>query len=217
MKIVLIDDHQLITESLKSLLEQQEHIEKVNTYSDAATFLAEMSPQSLPDVLITDLVMEGINGLKLVEICRNLYKGSPLKIIILSSITDVQTIKQCIRAGANGFISKDTSLRELTNSIYEVFEGNQYIGEGLRDSLIKNVFVEEQIVYHLSPREKEVLHKVCQGLTIKEIAFDMHLSVHTVQYYHRNVLSKLKVKRTSDLIVYAMQHGLYIPEMDQKR
>lgn len=217
MKIVLIDDHQLITESLKSLLEQQEQIEKVTAYSDAATFLSETGPQSLPDVLITDLVMEGINGLKLIEICRNLYKNAAMKIIILSSITDVQTIKQCIRAGANGFISKDTSVKELTNSIHEVYDGNQYIGEGLRDSLIKNVFVEEQIVYHLSPREKEVLNKVCRGLTIKEIAFDMSLSVHTVQYYHRNVLSKLKVKRTSDLIVYAMQHGLYIPEMDQKK
>jgi len=214
MNISLIDDHQLITDSLRSLLSQDDRFQIVKTYKNATEFLDALHQrESLPDVLISDLVMPDINGLKLIDLLRCRYKQSEMKIIILSSIADVQTIRQCIRSGAQGFLSKDISLDELTKAILEVYGGAQYIGENLRTSLVKSVFIEEQVVYHLSPREKEVLQHVCSGQTIKEIAFNLNLSQHTVQYYHRNVMSKLKVKRTHDLIVYAMQHGLYNPEI----
>jgi DNA-binding NarL/FixJ family response regulator len=98
-------------------------------------------------------------------------------------------------------------------AIQSVLDGQQYIAKNLRDSLLNTVFTEDQVVYHLSPREKEVLRRVCSGCTIKEIAYDLKLSVHTVQYYHRSVLSKLKLKKTSDLIVFAMQNGMYIPSV----
>jgi DNA-binding NarL/FixJ family response regulator len=136
-----------------------------------------------------------------------------MKVIILSTVADVQTIKHTIRRGANSFLSKSTTFQEFKESILQVSAGKQYIGRSIRDNLINSVFTDEQVVLHLSPREKEVLQKVCSGRTIKEIAYELKLSAHTVQYYHRSVMDKLKVKRTTDLIVYAMQHGLYIPEM----
>lgn len=213
MKISIIDDHQIITESLKKLLLQSTEINEVDTYPNADTFLNFITAESLPDVIITDLLMPGTNGMELVEKIRETFKGAKVKMIILSSITDVQTIKQSLRTGADGFLSKNTSLDELMEAIFTVRDGKNYIGENLRKNLLDAVFTEEQVVYHLSPREKEVLHKVCSGFTIKEIAYDMNLSVHTVQYYHRNVMAKLKVKRTSDLIVFAMQSGLYIPDI----
>lgn len=213
MKISIIDDHQIITESLKKLLLRSEQIREVDTFPDADVFLSTVTAQSMPDVIITDLLMPGTNGIELVEKIRTVFKGSKVKMIILSSITDVQTIKQSLRMGADGFLSKNTSVDELMEAILTVREGKNYIGEHLRKNLLDAVFTEEQIVYHLTQREKEVLHKVCSGFTIKEIAYDMNLSVHTVQYYHRNVMTKLKVKRTSDLIVFAMQSGLYIPDI----
>jgi DNA-binding NarL/FixJ family response regulator len=213
MKISIIDDHQIITESLKKLLLRSEQIREVNTFPDADIFLNTVTAESMPDVIITDLLMPGTNGIELVEKIRSVFKGSKVKMIILSSITDVQTIKQSLRMGADGFLSKNTSVDELMEAILTVKEGKNYIGEHLRKNLLDAVFTEEQVVYHLTPREKEVLHKVCSGFTIKEIAYDMNLSVHTVQYYHRNVMTKLKVKRTSDLIVFAMQSGLYIPDI----
>lgn len=213
MKISIIDDHQIITESLKKLLLRNAAIREVDTYPDADVFLNAATASSLPDVIITDLLMPGTSGLELIEKIKAAYSESKVKMIVLSSITDVQTIKQSLRTGADGFLSKNTSIDELMEAILTVREGKNYIGENLRKSLLDAVFTEEQIVYHLSPREKEVLHRVCSGFTIKEIAYDMNLSVHTVQYYHRNVMTKLKVKRTSDLIVFAMQSGLYIPDI----
>lgn len=217
MKISIIDDHQMITESLKKLLSRSEQIREIDTFPDADVFLNTVTAESMPDVIITDLLMPGTNGIELVGKIRSGFKSSKVKMIILSSITDVQTIKQSLRMGADGFLSKNTSIDELMEAILTVREGKNYIGEHLRKNLLDAVFTEEQVVYHLTPREKEVLHRVCSGFTIKEIAYDMNLSVHTVQYYHRNVMTKLKVKRTSDLIVFAMQSGLYIPDIHYNR
>lgn len=214
MNIAIIDDHQLITDSLKNLLQQDERFDIVSTYKSAPDFLNAIAQSAdAPDVIISDLMMPEINGIRLIEILKSRPNNSGVRIIILSSIADVQTIRQCIRGGASGFLSKDISLQELTDAILEVYNGRQYIGMNLRSNLVNSVFIEEQVIYHLSPREKEVLHFVCSGQTIKEIAFHLNLSQHTVQYYHRNVMNKLKVKRTHDLIVYAMQHGLYIPDI----
>jgi two-component system, NarL family, invasion response regulator UvrY len=210
MTISLVDDHILVTEALKSSLLRMPEVDSVQTYGGAEAFL-EDKHLPLPDVLIMDLIMNGISGMDLLTICRANF-NKEMKIIILSSLTDVQIIKQAIRQGANGFISKSTPLDELKDSVLQVYAGKQYIGKTVREKLLNSVFTEEQVVFHLSPREKEVLNKVCSGLTIKEIAYDLKLSAHTVQYYHRNVMEKFKVKRTTDLIVYAMQNGLYVPD-----
>ena len=98
----------------------------------------------------------------------------------------------------------------LNESIFQVKSGQQYIAKAVRDSLINSVFVEDEPDIRLSPRENQVLQKVCSGQTIKEIAFELKLSAHTVQYYHRSVMEKLNVRRTTDLVVHAMQPGLYV-------
>ena len=212
MQIILIDDHQLLTESVASLLRGKLPDPEIRTYKDGATFVTDKHIIA-PDLLITDLMMPGgVNGLNVLEFCKEHF-GSKTKIIVMSSITDVQTIRNTIRNGANGFVSKASPVDELLEAVNTVMEGKQYISNNLKDSLLNTVFTEDQVVFHLSPREREVLQRVCSGLTIKEIAYELNLSAHTVQYYHRSVLSKLKVKRTSDLIVFAMQHGLYIPEV----
>jgi two-component system invasion response regulator UvrY len=90
-----------------------------------------------------------------------------------------------------------------------VITGGQFISPALEKSLIKSIFTEDQHVFHLSPREKEVLSLVCSGRTIKEMAYDMALSAHTVQTYQKKIMKKFKVNRTADLIVFAIQNGLY--------
>ncbi|MCE7064203.1 response regulator transcription factor [Dyadobacter sp. CY326] len=211
MNIVMVDELVLLTDALQRLLLQMPEVNDVQTYCDGNEFLANRTARP-PDILIMDWMINGLTGLELLDMARA-RMPKDMKIIILSYVTDVQTIKHAIRRGANGFLPKSTSLDELKEALLQVNSGKQYIGKGIRDNLINSVFTEEQIVLHLSPREKEVLRKVCSGRTIKEIAYDLKLSAHTVQYYHRSVMDKLKVKRTTDLIVYAMQHGLYIPEI----
>ncbi len=210
MNIVLIDEQLLLADALQSLLMLIPEVEAVDTYSDGKHFLTERSTTP-PDILVMELALNGLNGLELLDVCRSTLPRE-MKVIVLSTVADVQTIKHTIRRGANGFLSKSILFEEFKESIFQVRLGKQYIGRAIRDSLINSVFTEEEVVMHLSPREKEVLQKVCGGHTIKEIAYELKLSAHTVQYYHRSVMDKLKVRRTTDLIVYAMQHGLYIPE-----
>ena len=210
MNIVLVEELVLLAGALQNWLRQIPGIDDVATYTDGKDFLKDDS-RNPPDVLIIDWMINSMTGMELLDLARATLPKET-KIIVLSTVTDVQTIKHAIRRGANGFLSKtSTSLEEFKESIEQVNAGKQYIGKGIRDTLINSVFTDEQVVLHLSPREKEVLQKVCSGRTIKEIAYDLKLSAHTVQYYHRSVMEKLKVKRTTDLIVYAMQHGLYIP------
>ena len=211
MNIVLVDELALLTDALQYVLVQMPEVSDVTSYRDGKVFLAEAAKHP-PDLLIMDWAVAGMTGLELLDCARQMMPKD-MKIIVLSNSTDVQTIKHAVRRGANGFLTKTTSVDELKEAIAQVSIGKQYIGKGIRDSLINSVFTDEQVVMHLSPREKEVLQKVCSGRTIKEIAYDLKLSTHTVQYYHRSVMEKLKVKRTTDLIVYAMQHGLYIPEI----
>ncbi|MCF0063632.1 response regulator transcription factor [Dyadobacter chenwenxiniae] len=213
IKVVLVDELVILTDALRCVLQGMQEIGNVASYTDGKVFLADKSACP-PGILIMDWAINGMSGLELLDFARNAMPKE-MKIIILSTVTDVQTIKHAIRRGANGFLPKTTSLDELKEAIVQVIAGKQYIGKGIRDNLINSVFTDEQVVLHLSPREKEVLQKVCSGRTIKEIAYDLKLSAHTVQYYHRSVMDKLKVKRTTDLIVYAMQHGLYIPELKE--
>lgn len=213
LTIALIDDHQLLIESLSNLLSKFEFIKEIKKFSNARSFIKEeMDPE--PDIIISDILMPDMSGIDLLNHFKKLNKKP--KIILLSSIKEVQTIRHAMRSGASGFLAKDTSADELADAILTVYNGNPYIGESLRSSVIRNTLTEERFVYNLSPREKEVLKLVCSGKTIKESAYDMGLSINTVQTYYKAIMKKFNVNRTADLIVFAIQNGLYNPQDDNK-
>lgn len=207
MNILLIDSQELFSEGLKKLLLQCDDVASVHIGStsscidDVATFNI--------DMVICDMNTHNQGAFRIIDEIRGSFKQK-IHIIILSAITDMQTVRQAIRTGANGYISKDTNMDELMQGIYEVQDGKRYISRKLRTMLMNNMIHEDQVVHHLSRREKEVLREICTGQTIKEIGYKMGLSPNTVQYYQRNLMKKLKVSRTIDLIIYAIQHGLYV-------
>lgn len=211
MYFILIDDHKLLTESIRNLLQSEIDGLTISTYRNGAAFLQDKHDIH-PDIVITDLIMSGnVNGIKVLDFCFENF-GSNTKTLVLSSINNGQIVRQAIKSGASGFLSKSAQIYELFEAIKLVRTGKQYISSDLRDELLNTIFIEDQMAHHLSPREKDVLQLVCNGKTMKEIANDLKLSIYTVQYYHRSILSKLNVKKTSTLIVLAMQKGLYIPE-----
>jgi DNA-binding NarL/FixJ family response regulator len=209
INIALIDDHQLLSESLGKLLHHYEFINTVQIYKSPEEFLSS-TPVPWPDIIISDILMPAMSGIDLLTHFKK--QNKKVKVILLSSIQEVQTIKHAMRSGASGYLAKDTSPDELADAILTVYHGEPYVGESLQKSLIKNSFAEEQFVYNLSPREKEVLNWVCSGKTIKETAHEMNLSVNTVQTYYKSVLKKFNLNRTADLIVFALQNGLYNPQ-----
>lgn len=209
LTIALIDDHQLLSQSLSNLLSNYDFIETINIYSGPEDFLKQTAEKEF-DIIISDIVMPGMSGIDLLTLYKKEKKKT--KIILLTSITEAQTIRHALRNGANGYLSKDTTVEELADAILTVDGGEAYIGENLRSILLRNTLAEERFVFNLSPREKEVLNMVCSGKTIKETAYDMELSVNTVQTYYKAILKKFNLNRTADLIVFAIKNGLYNPQ-----
>jgi len=210
MKIVLLDDHILLSETLANVLQQRIPGSEIKVFKNGELFLAADFKTWEPDLVIADMLMPGPNGIEVMEKAF-LQFGRQYKFIFLSSIVDVHTIKNAMRMGGSGYLSKDTPIEEVLEAIEVVMDGEQYIGKNLKDSLVKYVFAEDQITFHLSPRQKEVLEMVCKGKTPKEIAYETGLSQHTVQEYLKAIMRKFKVNRTTDLVVFAIQKGLYNP------
>jgi len=210
MNIALIDDHLLLSETLAHALRQHVTDASIKVFNNGTSFFSSNLKDWVPNIVIVDMLMPGMNGLEVMENAF-LTIGRTCKFILLSSITDVHTIKNAMRLGASGYLSKDSTLDEVLEAIQMVADDEQYIGKSLRNNLIKHVFAGDQINFQLSPREKEVLDKICGGNTPKEIAYELELSLHTVQEYLRSVMRKLKVNRTTDLVVFAIQKGLYNP------
>lgn len=208
LNIALIDDHQILSQSLAGLLSKYEFINTIKTFSTAEEFLENLSAYQ-PDIVITDISMPGMNGIDLLLLIRE--NNIHAKVIILSSVTEIKTIRYALRHGAAGYLTKDASSEELADAILSVDGNEPYIGETLRKALLRNTLNEERYIFNLSPREKEVLQLVCSGKTIKETAYEMQLSVNTVQTYYKAILKKFNLNRTADLIVFAMQNGLYTP------
>jgi DNA-binding NarL/FixJ family response regulator len=212
MVTAIIDDHKMIAEAIKSCLLSQNVASEIFTFNSAQLFFDGIDPGNLPGIIITDLLMPGTNGVELLKAYQEFFKSKnkkEYKLIVLSTISDPQTVKMAMRYGADAYLSKESTIEELIEAIHECMRGNKYIGTKLRTNIINNFISDEQIVYHLSPREKDVLQLICSGNTIKEAAYKMNLSVHTVKSYYKNIMKKFNVNRTSDLIIFAVKKGFY--------
>jgi DNA-binding NarL/FixJ family response regulator len=209
INVALIDDHQLFSEALSGLLLSHEFINEVSIYRSARQFL-QLEVSEMPDMIITEIILLEMSGIDFLAKLRSLNPA--IKIIVLSSITEIKIIRFAIRSGVSGYLSKEASAEELKTAILDVCQGDPYIGESLRRKLISHTLVEDRYLYNLSPREREVLQYVCSGRTIKETAAEMKLSINTVRTYYKIILRKFDFNRTADLIVFAMQNGLYDPQ-----
>lgn len=208
LHIAIVDDHLLLNQLLASTIGGFSFVEKVNSYIHPAAFLD--NQKNVPyDIIILDLLMPGMNGLELIKEIRK--RNKQVKILMLSSVIEIQTIRYALQHGANGYLHKGTSATELATAIQQLMLDKEYISIDLRAQVEKTGTEAEDIDYRLSPQQKEVIRHICAGKTIKEAAIEMGLSVHTVQAYQKNIMRKFKVNRTADLIMIAMNNGLYIP------
>lgn len=211
MLFYIIDDHLLITQFIKRLLEKTYSESTFKTYLSAEDLLADLPERQLPDLIICDLLLPGMNGIDLLTILKSKLPNT--KTMLLTSLTDVGMVKQAMRQGISGYLTKDSSEDELLEAIKTVLGGGKYVNTSLKDKLVEHIFLDEVTEFHLSAREKEVLQKICAGKTPKEIAYEMKLSLHTIQQYIKNMMRKFNIKRTTELVVFAIQKGLYNPAM----
>lgn len=210
IKIVLADDHQVVRKGLKALLASEADFEVVGEAGDGLETV-KIVEQLLPDVLILDLMMAGINGL---EVTRQLNKKCPdIAIVILSMHSNEAYVLESLRCGAKAFVLKESSPEELIGAIRAVAAGKRFLSAPLSEKAIeaytqKTGDKPDDPYDHLTTREREILQLAVQGSSNAEIASRLYISPRTVETHRTNLMRKLDIHNNSQLIQFAIQHGL---------
>jgi two-component system, NarL family, response regulator NreC len=207
IKIFLADDHQLLRKGLRSLLHNEQDFEIVGESGDGLETIS-LCHKLLPDILVLDLMLTGINGL---EVTRQLTKKCPeVHIIILSMHNNEAYVLEAFRLGAKAYILKESSPDELVCAIKEVITGRRYLSSAFTEKAI-NAYVEKNdskpilSSEQLTLREKEIIHLTSLGMKNAEIAVHLFISIRTVETHRTNIMRKLNMHKNAQLIQFAIQ------------
>ena len=208
-KIILADDHVLIRQGLKKLIEENKMLEVIGEAGDGLELLDVLENHE-PNLIILDISMPQLRGIEVINEAKRLCPN--VKILMITMHKSEQYFLCAMSAGADGYLLKEDSDSELLTAIDMVMEGEMYISphlaEEFSDEVIKTY--REKGVFPcetLTNREVEVLKLVAEGLTSKEIAELLSISIRTVEHHRANLLKKLNLKNTADLIKHAIQNG----------
>lgn len=207
--VLLADDHQILREGLKSLINKHQDMEVVATVGDGLEAVNTVMEKK-PDVAVMDIHMPNLNG---IEATRRITEaGAGTRVVALSMYPKKRFVTEMLKAGAKGYILKDCAFEELTEAIKEVMQGRVYLSREISDVVIKE-FVQglshvEEDAQPLTSREREVLQRLAEGQSAKEIAYDLGLSGKTVDVHKHNMMRKLNLNNMADLVKYAISEGL---------
>jgi DNA-binding NarL/FixJ family response regulator len=211
IRVMLADDHTILREGIKGLLEKADDIEVVGEAGDGSEAVAK-AQQLSPDVVLMDITMPGMNGL---EATRQIKVLKPeIKVLILTMHESNQYISQFLRSGASGYVLKDTAASELAGAIRAVDAGNAFLYPSIARKLLDGYLQrpeeggESESDDGLTEREREVLKMVAEGRTNREIAETLSLSIRTVQAHRANLMGKLHMHDRTELVRYAIRKGL---------
>ena len=211
IRIIIIDDHQLIGQAWKSMLETNPQLEVIGVYGNPVEGV-ERVKENFPDILIVDINMKQLTGMEVTKLTK---KFSPLtKIIAISLLTQPVIVKKIIKYGAKGYLTKSSDKKELFEAIESVLKGENFICKEIKDILIQMNFTDAMEDQRrdfnlLSLREMQVLNLLKDGNSSKEIAQKLFLSIRTVDVHRHNILKKMKLKNVTALINVATEEGLF--------
>lgn len=207
IKILISDDHAIVREGLKQILADTEDLVVGGEAANGHEVL-ELIRQEDWDMVLLDLAMPGKDGL---ETLKELKKEKPkLPVLVLSIYPEEQYAVRALKAGASGYLTKESAPGELIAAIRKVSQGGKYISASLAEKLASHLVADADRPVHefLSDREFQVMLLIASGKTVKEIADEMYLSVKTVSTYRVRALSKLGMKNNSEFTYYAIKQGL---------
>jgi DNA-binding NarL/FixJ family response regulator len=209
LRILLAEDHQTVREGVKLLVNAQPDMEVVGETDDGEAAIKEVE-RLKPDVLIMDISMPGLNGLKATKKLRAM--SSNVKILTLSRHTDDGYLQQLLAAGANGYVLKQSAPTNLINAIREVANGNAYLDPTLTRKVIggyadRSTSLRGENQKELTDRESEVLRLISLGYSNKEIGTSLDLSVKTIEVHKANAMRKLGIAGRIDIVRYAILQG----------
>lgn len=211
----MADDHKIVREGLRALVEKQPGMEVIGEAENGRSAVR-LTKELLPDAVIMDVAMPDLNG---IEATRQIVAEVPnVKVIALSVHADRRLVIQLIRAGASGYLLKDCTFEELTDAVRTVVEQNTvYLSPRIADVVVKEYLrkvpeTEVSIFSLLSNREREVAQLVAEGKSTKDIASTLCVSVKTVETHRQQMMKKLNVRSTADLVKLAIREGLVFLE-----
>lgn len=210
LKILLVDDHEIIRDAIRAYFAENEEMEVTAEAGNGKEALDLLATQQF-DLVLTDINMPEMDGLAMMEELRNTHPAQ--KVLVLSMFSDSFQIKKMIELGANGYVLKNVSKKELFEAVREVTGGNDYFSKEVYEVLIRNIAnrpAKKRLTVEtkLSEREKEVLVLITQELTNKEIADKLFISTRTVETHKRNLLEKTGCKNVAGLVMYAVERQL---------
>ena len=201
-KVFIVDDHYMVIEGIRSLLQNEKNIEWVGHASNAASCLAFLQ-QQLPEVILMDINLPDKSG---IDLCKEVREKYPAVFVIgLSTFNQQSFIQKMMDNGASGYVLKNATQEELMEAIGTVAAGKTFLSDEAAQSLRKN---NEGEIPVLTRREKEVLELIADGLTNNEIAAKLFISVTTVDTHRKNLLAKFDSRNIASLIKAAMQMQL---------
>ena len=210
VKVLLADDHPVVRGGMRNFLERETDFSVIGEAEDGLQAV-QLAEKLLPDVLILDMMMPHLNGL---EVLRQLTKRlANTRVIILSMQSADPYVTQALKAGAAGYVLKDSAPDELVKAIRQVLNGQRYLSPQLNERLI-NQFIQKVDSGSLDPltlltdREREVLQMTVEGLTSVEIGEHLSLSPRTVETHRQNLMKKLDIENQVDLVRFAIKHGI---------
>lgn len=210
-RILLAEDHSLMREGLRTLLEQKEGFEVVGEAGDGERAV-ELALSLKPDVILMDIRMPKKSG---IEATRSILLKLPeTKVLGLSMHEDQEYVTEMLKAGGVGYILKDSPAAKLVEAIEAVMAGGRYLDRKAADLLARSYSAAEtadEASAFLTPREREVAGLIAEGFTIREIADRLSLSIHTVHTYRKRVMTKLDLTTDADITRYAIRKGLISP------
>jgi DNA-binding NarL/FixJ family response regulator len=206
-RIVIVDDHPIVRHGITRLLNREVDLCVTGEAEDAAGALA-LLEEELPDVVLVDLVLDGVSGLDLIADLRARWPKLPILVVSMHDAPDY--LERVLKSGAQGFVNKKESIQRLPDAIRRVLSGRVYLGENMMDVLARSIAAddeaeEERQIAELSEREREVLALIARGYRPRQIAETLHVSPKTVNSHRENMKRKLELASTTELDQFAIR------------
>ena len=210
IKVFIADDHQIVRQGLRTLLEREPDLEVVAEAENGRSTVR-LARERHPEVIIMDVAMPDLNG---IEATRQIISEMPkVKVIALSMYADRRFVANMLKAGASGYLLKDCASEELVRAIRVVMAHKTFLSPGVADIVVKDYVQaplgrEASVFSILSNREREVLQLMAEGKSTNQIAECLHVSVKTVETHRQQMMQKLKMHSVAELTKYAIREGL---------
>ena len=212
IRVLLADDHALVRAGIRSLLGAMAEVEVVGEAASGEEAL-ELAQRQHPDVVLMDIAMRGITGLEAAAAMRE--RMPSVRVVILSMHSGEEYVLQALRAGAAGYLLKDAATGELELALRSVMRGESWLSPAVSRQVVEGYVQRvggEPVADVLTARQREVLALVAGGKSTKEIAYDLHLSVKTVETHRAQIMERLGIRDVAGLVRYALRTGLVPPE-----